>query len=143
MAGFKCAPLAEALTNAPTNTAIAQPEVMTIQPLLLPLVPLRTTFATTPSPRRMSSAVPMISPRNAVIISVGVELVNQTEPNRWKTTNEHELTRMSLAGINLCSCPKRSRLGKSVESGEGPLVFIRVYSCPFVVERNCCGEASK
>src|SRR5215510_12627991 len=39
-------------------TANAQPVVITIQPELLPLVWLRTTFATTPSPRMIRRAVP-------------------------------------------------------------------------------------
>src|SRR5215510_3812400 len=39
-------------------TANAQPVVITIQPELLPLVWLRTTFATTPSPRTIRRAVP-------------------------------------------------------------------------------------
>src|SRR5687767_7270618 len=40
---------------------------MTIQPLFWPFDLLRTTFATTPSPRVTSRAVPMTSPRNGLM----------------------------------------------------------------------------
>ncbi len=66
-AGFKCAPLEDALINTPVNTAIAQPIVITIQPLLNPFVLLSTTLATTPSPRIISIAVPISSPVKGVI----------------------------------------------------------------------------
>src|ERR1051325_491265 len=63
-AGLRCASLSEAEATTPTKTASAQPSVMTIQPELFPLVPLSSTLATTPSPNRISNAVPINSPRN-------------------------------------------------------------------------------
>lgn len=60
-AGLRCAPLKGAAVYAPTFTAIAQPKPIMIHPEELPLVRERTTFATTPLPRRMSNAVPTIS----------------------------------------------------------------------------------
>src|SRR5258706_13791844 len=67
-AGFKC-PLPPRCVEAytPTNTAIAQPNVITIHPLLFPFVLFSTTLATTPSPRIISKAVPTNSPRNGDI----------------------------------------------------------------------------
>src|SRR5690606_30614453 len=47
--------------------ANAQAVVMTIHPELLPLVPLSTTLATTPPPKRIIAPVPMISATNGVI----------------------------------------------------------------------------
>src|SRR5688572_24199436 len=71
-AGFKCAPLIGDEAITPTNTARAQPIVMTIQPELFPFVPLRSTLATTPSPSKTSNAVPINSPKNGfMIISCG------------------------------------------------------------------------
>ena len=60
-AGFRCAPLNCATANTPTMTAMAQPNVMTIQPLFCALDWLSKTAATTPSPSRISSAVPITS----------------------------------------------------------------------------------
>ena len=59
-AGFRC-PLPPSLVeaNTPMNTAMAQPNVMTIHPLLLPFVLFKTTFATTPLPRIINNAVPI------------------------------------------------------------------------------------
>ncbi|MNR05800.1 hypothetical protein D3C85_1218480 [compost metagenome] len=61
--GFKCAPLYGPATTTPTNTASAQAVVMEIQPPLFPFVPLSTTLATTPLPKRIMSAVPINSAR--------------------------------------------------------------------------------
>src|SRR6266850_6363851 len=63
-AGFKCAPLKLPTAYTAIVTANAQPAVMTIQPAFWPLVLLRTTLATTPSPRMTSSMVPSSSARN-------------------------------------------------------------------------------
>ena len=60
-AGFRCAPLNCATANTPTITAMAQPKVITIQPLFCALDWLKRTAATTPSPSRISSAVPITS----------------------------------------------------------------------------------
>ena len=68
MAGFKWALLKWEETNTAMNTAMAQPKVITIHPPLLPFVLLRTTLATTPSPNRMSNAVPINSPKKGDII---------------------------------------------------------------------------
>jgi hypothetical protein len=46
---------------APVKTAKAQPMLTNRNPVLLPSVFLSTWFATTPVPRRMSTAVPSIS----------------------------------------------------------------------------------
>ena len=54
-AGFKCAPLAAAEAYTPTNTAIAQPKVITIHPLFCPLVLFNRTLATTPLPNKASN----------------------------------------------------------------------------------------
>ena len=48
-------------TTTPTKTAKAHAAVMTIQPALFDLDLARSTPATTPSPRRISNAVPKIS----------------------------------------------------------------------------------
>jgi hypothetical protein len=68
-AGFRC-PLPPTATdvNTPTNTAIAQAVVMTIQPELLPLVLLNKTLATTPSPSRIRNIVPITSPIKMFIV---------------------------------------------------------------------------
>jgi hypothetical protein len=60
-AGLRCAPLDEADANTPVNTAMAHPKVITIHPPLLPLVLFSNTLATTPSPKVINKAVPMIS----------------------------------------------------------------------------------
>ena len=60
-AGFRCAPLNCPTANAPTITAIPQPNVITIQPLFCPLDSLNNTHATTPLPSRIRSAVPIVS----------------------------------------------------------------------------------
>jgi hypothetical protein len=68
-AGFKC-PLPPRASDelTPRKTAIAQPNVITIHPLLFPFVLLSTTLATTPSPRIISSMVPINSPMNGFIV---------------------------------------------------------------------------
>jgi hypothetical protein len=66
-AGFKWAPLTAATEYTPTKTAIAQPNVITIQPPLLPLVLFKITLPTTPSPKTMRIAVPVNSPTKGVI----------------------------------------------------------------------------
>src|SRR5439155_17101381 len=60
-AGLMCAPLKRCEQNTPTNTSKAQPDEMTIQPELWPLVRARTTLATTPLPKMLSNAVPINS----------------------------------------------------------------------------------
>ena len=57
-AGLMCAPLIGPTHHTATNTAMPQPNVITIQPEPLPLVFGSTTLATTPLPSRISSAVP-------------------------------------------------------------------------------------
>ena len=54
---------ADSAQNTPTNTPMAHPQVITIQPLAVPLVRASTTLATTPLPKMMSRAVPMNSAR--------------------------------------------------------------------------------
>ena len=68
-AGFKCALLSPAAQNTPTNTAIAHPNAITINPELCPFVLVRSTFATTPLPNISNIMVPINSPINAVSIS--------------------------------------------------------------------------
>src|SRR5215210_4563121 len=60
-AGLRCAPLIGPTHHTATNTAMPQPNVITIQPDPLPLVFGSTTFATTPLPSNTKSAVPMNS----------------------------------------------------------------------------------
>src|SRR3954453_6165858 len=60
-AGLRCAPEKRATEYAPTITPIAQPKGMTIQPLFWAFDLASSTAATTPSPRRISSAVPITS----------------------------------------------------------------------------------
>src|SRR5688500_7311578 len=55
-------------------TANAQPAVMQIQPAEFPFVLVRTMFATTPLPNRMSRAVPTTSARYECMQSGGVEM---------------------------------------------------------------------
>src|ERR1043165_7598475 len=70
-AGFKCAfPPTPNEVNTPTNTAIAQAVVITIQPELLPFILPSRTLATTPSPSRIRNIVPTTSPRNICILSL-------------------------------------------------------------------------
>jgi hypothetical protein len=69
-AGFKCAPLAAAEANTPIKTAMAHPKLITIHPLLWPLVFANTTLATTPLPKAMIKAVPIISARNGGILFI-------------------------------------------------------------------------
>src|ERR1700722_6467945 len=69
-AGLRLALLEPAAQKTPTNTAIAQPKQMTIQPLLLPFVLARTTLLTTVWPRKTRSAVPIISPLKGVILQI-------------------------------------------------------------------------
>src|SRR5690606_38056654 len=57
-------------TTTPINTASAQAVVITIQPLLCPLVPVSTTFATTPPPMRIRKKVPRTSALKGVIRQV-------------------------------------------------------------------------
>lgn len=66
-AGLRCAPLIGPAMVTPAKTANAQAVVITIQPELFPFVSLSTTFATTPFPKRIRIAVPMISAINGVI----------------------------------------------------------------------------
>src|SRR5687768_4683082 len=63
--GLRCAPLNGATQKTATNTAIAHPQVITIQPEPDPFVSLSTTFATTPSPSSKRIAVPTSSAMNA------------------------------------------------------------------------------
>ena len=63
-AGLRCAPLIRPTEYTANATATPHPKVITIQPLFWPLVRLRTTFATTPSPSRTSSIVPIASARS-------------------------------------------------------------------------------
>ena len=67
IAGFKCAPLAAAEVYTPTNTAMAQPNDITIQPPLLPKVLFNTTLATTPLPNKIKRQVPVSSEIKGVI----------------------------------------------------------------------------
>jgi hypothetical protein len=67
MAGFKWAPLAAPDIKTATKTAMAQPNVITIHPLLCPYVLFNTTLATTPLPNRIKMAVPMNSEIKGVI----------------------------------------------------------------------------
>src|ERR1700753_1961501 len=60
-AGFNWPPENFPTEYAPTMTAKPQPNVMTIQPEFCALLLLRSTAATTPSPRRIRSAVPIHS----------------------------------------------------------------------------------
>src|SRR5215470_16727083 len=71
-AGFKWAPgLPQAMAvNTPLMTAIAQPAVMTIQPEFSAFDFFRRTPATTPSPRRIKTRVPMNSPSHGESIGV-------------------------------------------------------------------------
>src|SRR4029453_469199 len=62
-AGLRCAPLIPPTAYTANATATPHPKVITIQPLFCPLVRLRTTLATTPSPSRTSSIVPIASER--------------------------------------------------------------------------------
>src|SRR3712207_4298316 len=68
-----CAPLNWATQYTATATAIAHPQVMTIQPEFSALEFLSRTAATTPSPSRMRSIVPINSPRYACIRSPFLE----------------------------------------------------------------------
>src|SRR5271165_6743491 len=63
-AGFRCAPgLPQAIAvKTPEITAIAQPVVMTIQPEFSAFDFFNNTPATTPSPIRINTSVPMNSP---------------------------------------------------------------------------------
>ena len=60
-AGLRCAPLNCPTAKTPTITPIAQPQVITIQPEFSALDLLSRTAATTPSPNRIRSAVPIAS----------------------------------------------------------------------------------
>src|SRR5688572_13820005 len=60
-AGFRWPPLTLPTQYTASATPSPQPVATTIQPALFPLDLLRRTFATTPSPMRMSSAVPISS----------------------------------------------------------------------------------
>src|SRR4051812_48919885 len=71
-AGLRCAPL-EAAIHTPTKTAMPQPQLMTIQPALLPLVRLSTTLATTPLPRMTRMAVPISSARKGDMVGLLLE----------------------------------------------------------------------
>src|SRR4051812_26617389 len=83
-AGLRGASLSGDDATTPTKTARAQPRVMTIQPELFPLVPLRSTLATTPSPKRTSKAVPINSPKNGfMMISSGDRDGFITPPLLW------------------------------------------------------------
>jgi hypothetical protein len=56
---------------------MAQPAVITIQPALFPLVPFRTTFATTPLPRRIRIIVPKNSDiQGDIVFSFGRDFVD-------------------------------------------------------------------
>src|SRR5512142_886424 len=66
-AGLRWAPLNSLATMTPVKTPRPQPIVITIQPALQPLVPLRQTLATTPSPNRIRIIVPMNSAPNSLI----------------------------------------------------------------------------
>src|SRR5205814_7599525 len=57
-AGLRCAPLIGPTHHTATNTAMPQPNVMTIHPDPLPFVFGSTTFATTPLPSSTNSVVP-------------------------------------------------------------------------------------
>src|SRR3954453_18014391 len=57
-AGLRCAPLIGPTHHTATNTAMPQPNVITIQPEAFPFVFGSTTFATTPLPSSTNSAVP-------------------------------------------------------------------------------------
>src|SRR5262249_45127195 len=65
-AGFRCASLLPKAiaVNTPAMTAKAQPLAITIQPAPSAFERLSNTFATTPSPRNMSTSVPMNSPKH-------------------------------------------------------------------------------
>src|SRR5690606_19469620 len=69
-AGFKCPPLYGPAITTPTNTASAHAVAMTIQPPLFPLVPVKTTLATTPPPNRIRNPVPISSAINGVISEI-------------------------------------------------------------------------
>ncbi|MPM78569.1 hypothetical protein SDC9_125580 [bioreactor metagenome] len=66
-AGFRWAPDIGPAIITPVKTASPHPMVITIQPPLFPFVPLRTTLATTPFPRRISTIVPISSAKNSPI----------------------------------------------------------------------------
>ena len=61
IAGFRCAPLTRPTAYTATITATAHPKVMTIHPLPSPFDRASSTLATTPSPNKMSMAVPIAS----------------------------------------------------------------------------------
>src|SRR3954447_25555021 len=60
-AGLRCAPLNWPTAYTATMTAMPQPKVITIQPEFWALEWFNSTAATTPSPRRIRIAVPIIS----------------------------------------------------------------------------------
>src|SRR5215469_14280872 len=68
-AGLMKPPLIGPDAYTPTATAMAHPVVITIQPEFCPLFLLKTTLATTPSPKMMSNMVPMISAINGLFMN--------------------------------------------------------------------------
>ena len=60
-AGFRCAPVNCPTAYAPAMTPKPQPKVMTIHPEFWALEWFNSTAATTPSPNRIRSAVPIVS----------------------------------------------------------------------------------
>src|SRR5262250_2846437 len=84
-------------TNTPAITANAQPLVMTIQPAPSAFERLSKTFATTPSPNRINTSVPMNSPKHFAHMK---HPFLQHSPNQLTQSNERVTARFQRLYIS-------------------------------------------
>ena len=99
-AGLRCAPLDEADANTPVNTAMAHPKVITIHPLLLPLVLFSNTLA------------PSIVGASIAVLDMLTETTALRDKLEWNT--KYFRNKMTEAGFD-------------IKPGEHPIVPIMLY----------------
>src|SRR4051812_13197132 len=101
-------------------TAKAHPAVMTIHPAFWPLDLLSRTLATTPSPRRTRSIVPIISPRNCatdMLIDCAFHFGNRAEPS---SVEKEASNQFDGAKGGWCFQARSLRLGHDYPDTFGP-----------------------
>src|SRR5277367_1720142 len=109
MAGLRCASWLPQRTavKIPQTTAKPQPVAMTIHPLFSAFERFRSTPATTPLPSRMSTSVPMNSPKNC-------DLIRFYSPCSFHVFECKECStlaeRQSLQRVLICECFKLGHL---------------------------------
>src|SRR3954469_16668142 len=109
-AGFRCAPLNCPTQYTATMTAMPHPQVMTIHPEFWALEWFSNTAATTPSPKRIRIAVPIVS---------APMMLKRTPLLEYSQNRDSGATlRATLFGAALASQRDRARLHEACQEGD-------------------------